>query len=38
MFEKPVLPLATGELEGVTPFVRGTFQTATKYIPHEWFR
>jgi hypothetical protein len=25
MFEKPVLPLGKGELEGVTPFLRGDF-------------
>jgi hypothetical protein len=25
MFEKSVLPLGKGELEGVTPFVKGDF-------------
>jgi hypothetical protein len=25
MFEKPVLPLGKGELEGVTAFVKGDF-------------
>jgi hypothetical protein len=25
VFEKPVLPLGKGELEGVTPFLRGDF-------------
>jgi hypothetical protein len=35
MFEKPVLPLGKGELEGVTPFLRGDISNILLLIPEQ---